>query len=120
MRPRGVNPYIFFGAYGLGVSIVGAVAGFLFFGVALPFSALLGINLGAFVVVGLDKWLAHSGALRAPERIIVALAALGGSVGVFVALHVFRHKTRKPAFQAIVMLILCAQVLLAGSILRGE
>jgi uncharacterized membrane protein YsdA (DUF1294 family) len=117
VQPRGVHPYIFFGLYGLGVSVVGAVAGFLYFGLTIPRAALVGINLGAFVVVGLDKWLAHDGALRAPERVIIALAVLGGSLGVFLALHTFRHKTRKPGFQAIVLLILCAQVLVATTIL---
>ncbi len=119
MQPQRVNPYLFFGLYGLVVSAVCAAVGLFFFGLTLLYAGFIGVNLGGFFLVGLDKWLARAADLRAPERVIIGLALAGGSVGVFIALHVFRHKTRKPWIQASIILILFLQVVVAASLREG-
>lgn len=74
------------------------------------------VNVFAFVVMGADKLLARMNAKRAenkrlqrvPERTLMAFAVCFGGTGVFAAMQLFRHKTRKPLFKFGVPLALCA------------
>lgn len=55
------------------------------------------INLYAFLAVAYDKRKAirsHSHK-RTPEGFLFFLAAAFGAIGVYLAMHLFRHKTRK-------------------------
>lgn len=60
---------------------------------------LLAINVLAFAVYGVDKWKARQGRWRVPEATLLGLAALGGSAGAWVAMQLFRHKTKKNKFR---------------------
>lgn len=60
---------------------------------------LLAINVLTFVVYGVDKWKARQGRWRVPEATLLGLAALGGSAGAWVAMLLFRHKTKKNKFR---------------------
>lgn len=75
------------------------------------------INIVLFVLFGRDKAAAQRGARRTPETTLLALAVLGGSLGGFLGMLLFRHKTRKPAFRIGLPLILIVQLLLAGRLL---
>lgn len=57
------------------------------------------INLGAVIVMGLDKGLARGGGRRIPERSLWALAWLGGAPGAWAGMRLFRHKTRHDSFR---------------------
>lgn len=57
------------------------------------------INIVAFAAYGLDKRKAIRGAWRTPERTLMLLAALGGSVGAYAGMRVFHHKTRHNKFR---------------------
>lgn len=57
------------------------------------FYYLIGINIITFLVYGLDKLLAKLRSWRIPEATLLLLAAIGGSVGAYVAMQSFRHKT---------------------------
>ena len=59
----------------------------------------LAINVLTFAVYGVDKWKARQGRWRVPEATLLGLAALGGSVGAWVAMQLFRHKTKKNKFR---------------------
>ncbi|MDR7118321.1 DUF1294 domain-containing protein [Caulobacter sp. BE254] len=74
------------------------------------------LNLATFLVFGWDKLAAVRGRSRIPERLLLVLAALGGSVGALVARPVFRHKTRKQPFGAWLTLIVFTQ---AAAIVAG-
>ena len=71
---------------------------------------LLAINVLTFVVFGLDKWKARRGRWRVPEATLLGLAALGGSVGAWVAMQLFRHKTQKKKFRYGVPILFVLQV----------
>lgn len=57
--------------------------------------SLYSINIVAFVVYGMDKLLAKLRSWRVPEVGLIFLAAIGGSVGTYVAMQLFRHKSIK-------------------------
>jgi len=69
------------------------------------------LNVITFSVYGLDKLKAAQHWWRIPEVVLLGLAAAGGSVGAYLGMLVFRHKTRKPLFRFGVPVILLAQVL---------
>lgn len=71
---------------------------------------LLIINAGAFLVMTVDKLFAKSNAWRVPERTLMGLALFGGSIGVWAAMYVMRHKTRHWKFVIGVPLVLSAQI----------
>ena len=54
---------------------------------------------------------------RVPERRLLWLAALGGTPGVFAAIHLFSHKTRKQPFRRWLFLILGVQIVGLGLLL---
>jgi len=78
--------------------------------IALAALVLGVLNLATFLVFGWDKLAAADGRSRVPERLLLLLAALGGSPGALLARPVFRHKTRKQPFGAWLMLIVFVQV----------
>jgi uncharacterized membrane protein YsdA (DUF1294 family) len=59
---------------------------------------LSAVNLMLFVLMALDKRRARRGGWRVPEKTLFWLAAMGGSLGGLLAMRLFRHKTKKPAF----------------------
>ena len=72
------------------------------------------INLLAFIVYGLDKQLAKRGHSRVSERTLLLLAGVGGSIGAYGAMQLFRHKTLHKKFNIGVPLIFLAQAILIG------
>ena len=79
---------------------------------------LYSINIVVFVVYGMDKLLAKLRSWRVPEVGLLFLAAIGGSVGAYVAMHLFRHKTLHWKFKLGVSLLFVIQVAL-GVYLRS-
>jgi len=73
---------------------------------------LLIVNLVAFCTYGIDKSKAERGSYRIPEKTLIGLALLGGSLGAFLGMRVFHHKTRKPKFYITVPLLLVLDVAL--------
>jgi uncharacterized membrane protein YsdA (DUF1294 family) len=78
---------------------------------------LLVINLIAFAAMGWDKSSAVRGVERIPERTLLTLAAVGGSVGAVAAQQVFRHKTRKQPFANWLLAIVALQAIAAVSLM---
>jgi len=78
---------------------------------------LAAINLLTFLIYGWDKLCAkREGARRVPEKTLLFLAVIGGSVGAILGMNFFRHKTRHAQFRYGLPLILAVQVgLLAWS-----
>ena len=74
---------------------------------------LLVVNLITFFLYGIDKRRAVRKEWRIPESVLIGFAAIGGSVGAFLAMLVFRHKTKHAKFTVGVPLILVAQIIAA-------
>lgn len=77
------------------------------------------ISIITFLVYGIDKFRAKHDRYRIPEKVLLFLAAIGGSIGALCGMYFFRHKTRKPAFYIGVPIILILQVILLVVILRS-
>ena len=72
------------------------------------------INLAAFVMFGVDKWKAERpGTRRIPERNLFLTAIAGGSVGAWLGMKVWHHKTLHKCFRFGIPAIFLCQVLLA-------
>lgn len=66
----------------------------------------------AFLLYGWDKAQAKLHRRRVPEGALLSCALLGGSAGALLAMALFRHKIRKPAFRYGVPLLLAAHAAL--------
>ena len=71
---------------------------------------LIIINILAFVLMGMDKTKARKGAWRIPEKTLFLSAILGGSIGAWLGMYTFRHKTKHWYFVVGMPLILAIQV----------
>jgi uncharacterized membrane protein YsdA (DUF1294 family) len=60
----------------------------------------LATSAASIVVYAVDKSAARHGRWRARESTLHLLAVIGGWPGALVAQRLFRHKSRKPSFQA--------------------
>ncbi|MGM9797919.1 MAG: DUF1294 domain-containing protein [Parabacteroides sp.] len=87
-------------------------------GYILAISYLLLLNGNAFVLFGIDKLKARKGRWRIPERSLLVVALLGGSIGAWLGIKVWHHKTLHKKFSIGVPLIICLQIgLLVGAYL---
>ena len=59
---------------------------------------LVGINILAFIVYGIDKWRAAHGRWRIPEATLLGIAVIGGSIGALLGMKVWHHKTKHKKF----------------------
>ena len=87
----------------------------------VPWQAVLAwavLNAATFAVYGADKHRARRERWRIPERTLLLLAVLGGSVGALLGMNVFHHKTRKPLFRILVPLFVLAHLLAAAWLAR--
>ena len=73
---------------------------------------LLGINAVAFIVYGIDKYKAKKARWRIPEATLLLLAVLGGSIGAWMGMKVWHHKTKHKKFKYGIPAILLIQIAL--------
>lgn len=71
---------------------------------------LVVINIVTFFVYGLDKWKARRAKWRIREAALLTLAVLGGSVGAWLGMNVWRHKTKHAKFKYGIPIILILQI----------
>lgn len=60
---------------------------------------VLAVNLVNFCLFAWDKRCAQKGARRIKERDLFMWAIIGGSIGGFLGMRVFHHKTLHPKFK---------------------
>ena len=70
------------------------------------------INIVAFLIYGIDKWKAKRSKWRISEATLLVLAVMGGSIGAWLGMKTWHHKTLHKKFRFGVPLILIAQILL--------
>ena len=67
------------------------------------------VSLLAFLFFGWDKGMAKRGRRRIPEGTLWAAALLGGGIGGWLGMRLFRHKTKKGRFSTGIPLLALAQ-----------
>ena len=68
------------------------------------------VNVATFLLYGLDKQKARMNRWRIPEKVLLGVAVFGGTVGAYVGMRMFHHKTTKAKFYIGLPLIFMLQV----------
>lgn len=80
---------------------------------------LVAINVIAFVMMGVDKWLATRGKRRIAETTLLLPGVLGGVPGMVAGMLCFSHKTRKMSFKLAVAGVIVVNALIAYLYFHG-
>ena len=73
---------------------------------------LLALNAVTFIVYGIDKYKAKKAKWRIPEATLLLLDVLGGSIGAWMGMKVWHHKTMHKKFKYGIPAILLLQIAL--------
>lgn len=111
---RRPSPRRAFGVTALIAAIVLSVVLLIFVPSPPLLAWLLAVNVVALLAYGYDKGIAGGDRTRVPEAVLLGLALIGGTLGAFAGMVLFRHKTSKPAFLTPFALIVVLQLALIG------
>lgn len=75
------------------------------------------INVVTFFVYGIDKWKAKRSKWRTSEATLLGMAGIGGSIGAWLGMKVWHHKTLHKKFRYGIPFILIVQLALIGYLL---
>ena len=70
------------------------------------------INVVTFFIYGIDKWKAKKSKWRIRETSLLGLAVLGGSIGAWLGMKVWHHKTQHKKFRFGVPAIIIIQLVI--------
>lgn len=70
------------------------------------------INVVGFILVALDKQKARKKLWRIPEKTFFLIALVGGSIGIYVSMLLFRHKTKHWYFMIGIPAIFAAELII--------
>lgn len=73
---------------------------------------LLVINAATFIIYGIDKYKAKKAKWRISEATLLTMAAVGGSIGAWLGMKAWHHKTLHRKFKYGVPIILLIQIAL--------
>ena len=68
------------------------------------------ISLLSIIITCLDKFKASHHRWRVRESTLLIFSALGGSIAMYITMHIIRHKSRKLKFMLGIPLIIILQV----------
>ncbi len=71
------------------------------------------INVVTFFMFGNDKWKAKKSKWRVRETALLGLAVLGGSIGAWLGMKVWHHKTLHKKFKYGIPVIIIIQLVLS-------
>lgn len=75
------------------------------------------INLIAFIMYALDKAKSRHDAWRIPEKRLIGVAFLGGSLGALLGMQLLRHKTLHTKFVVTIPLALTLHTLIIAAVI---
>jgi len=84
------------------------------------FAYFLIVNFLTFIITDYDKYLAVKHKRRVPENTLFILATIGGSLGLLLAMFLFRHKTSKTSFIVKFSAIFLIQIIIVVLIFSGR
>ena len=74
---------------------------------------LFAINIATFFLYGIDKYKAKKNQWRISEATLLLMAVIGGSIGAWVGMRIWHHKTMHKKFKYGIPVIIIFQVALA-------
>ena len=80
---------------------------------------LLAVNITSFLLYGIDKYKAKKGRWRISEATLLLMAVIGGSIGAWVGMRIWHHKTMHKKFKYGIPVIIIFQVALAVYLLTN-
>ena len=80
---------------------------------------LLAVNITTFLVYGIDKYKAKKERWRISEATLLLMAVIGGSIGAWVGMRIWHHKTMHKKFKYGIPVIIIFQVALAVYLLTN-
>ena len=80
---------------------------------------LLAVNIATFFLYGIDKYKAKKGQWRISEATLLTMAAIGGSIGAWVGMRLWHHKTMHKKFKYGIPVIIIMQVALVVYLLTN-
>ena len=81
---------------------------------------LILINLIGVAVMGIDKAKAKKHAWRIPEKTLFLVSLIGGSIGTWAGMYLFRHKTKHWYFVIGMPAILILQIIIVWYCLHAS
>lgn len=78
---------------------------------------LLIVNIVAIVAYGVDKLKAKKNKWRISENTLLLIALVGGSIGAYLAMKLWRHKTNHKKFKYGIPLIIVFQLVVLAYVL---
>ena len=79
----------------------------------------LAVNITSFLLYGIDKFKARKNLWRISEATLLTMAAIGGSIGAWVGMRIWHHKTMHKKFKYGIPIIIILQVALAVYLLTN-
>ena len=80
---------------------------------------ILAINIATFFLYGIDKYKAKKGKWRISEGALLTMAAISGSIGAWIGMRIWHHKTMHKKFKYGIPVIIIMQVALAVYLLTN-
>ena len=80
---------------------------------------LFAINIVSFFLYGIDKYKAKKNKWRISEATLLMIAVIGGSIGAWVGMRIWHHKTMHKKFKYGIPIIIILQVALAVYLLTN-
>ena len=74
------------------------------------------VNVVTFFMYGVDKWKAKRSKWRVSEAVLIWMAVFGGSIGAWLGMKAWHHKTQHKKFKYGLPLILLLQIAAAVGI----
>ena len=71
---------------------------------------LLIVNVLAFIIYGFDKYQARKAGRRIPEATLLIWAGIGGSIGAWMGMKIWHHKTLHKKFKYGIPILITMQV----------
>ncbi|WP_342598582.1 DUF1294 domain-containing protein [Psychrobacillus sp. FSL H8-0483] len=81
---------------------------------------ILIMSIIAFFVMGYDKSQAKKKGQRVSERTLWMLALVGGGIGAYLGMQLFRHKTKHTNFRVGFLMLLIAYIFLVFWLLKTD
>jgi uncharacterized membrane protein YsdA (DUF1294 family) len=119
MPRRGVSPYKLYGGISIALATVAGAALWWVLRPNLLIVWIVALSIATFVMYGVDKLQARRTGLRVPEKVLHVLALLGGAIGGWAGMLLFRHKIRHPIFFVVLGLGTVVDVALVWILVRG-